>query len=221
MTPPTLVFLHDQDGGEDVKIFQALLWQPLATLPTNHQRCFLVPSAKFFSPPVHYLACQTQQTLGEDISLHFWKKRRKFAKKHMCCFPSRWHFFNLGDILTKKPVTPQDDKDCYKSLVSKNTKSCRHWVQIWSRTAKILFQISGPNQGSFAFAFRPLNISEAVWQRSENLKWKRPTLLYKATHVYTMQCNALEQQRKEPYDTMWPCIWQPYHTMSGPFSPQP
>ena len=130
----------------------------------------------------------------------------------MCCFPSRWHFFNLGDILTKKPVTPQDDKDCYKSLVSKNTKSCRHWVQIWSRTAKILFQISGPNQGSFAFAFRPLNISEAVWQRSENLKWKRPTLLYKATHVYTMQCNALEQQRKEPYDTMWPCIWGSHTT---------
>ena len=146
---------------------------------------------------------------------------RKFAKKHMCCFPGDTSLIwatssqrNLWHLKMTKIVT---------NLWSpfKNTKSCRHWVQIWGRTAKILFQISSPNQGSFAFAFRPLNISEAVWQRSENLKWKRPTLLYKATHVYTMQCNALEQQRKEAYDTRWPCIWQPYHTMSGPFSPQP
>ena len=42
---------------------------------------------------------------------------------HPYVLPHRWHFFNLGDVLTKKPVTTQDDEDCYKSLVSKNTKS--------------------------------------------------------------------------------------------------
>ena len=45
----------------------------------------------------------------------------KESSQHV--LPHRWHFFDLGDVLTKKPVTTQDDEDCYKSLVSKNTKS--------------------------------------------------------------------------------------------------
>ena len=34
-----------------------------------------------------------------------------------------------------------------------------------------------------------------MWQRSENLKWKRPALLYKATHVYTMQYTGATHER--------------------------
>ena len=37
--------------------------------------------------------------------------------------------------------------------------------------------------------------------------------------VYT-RCYTIEQQRKTPYDTMWPCIWDPHHEWPF-FPPQP
>ena len=67
------------------------------------------------------LAVPVLKTSRASLVVFVKKTHWKESSQHV--LPHRWHFFNLGDVLTKKPVTTQDDDDCYKSLVSKNTKS--------------------------------------------------------------------------------------------------
>ena len=108
--------------------------------------------------------------------------------------PHRWHFFNLGDVLTKKPVTTQDDDDCYKSLVSKNTKSspllsrdlrpeqsCSRY-RVWPRTKNhLLLPFCGPIFQSRGDRDRriwngrdpPCCIRQAVYTRSNTALWQR------------------------------------------------
>ena len=139
---------------------------------------------------------------------------------HPYVLPHRWHFFNLGDVLTKKPVTTQDDEDCYKSLVSKNTKSS----PLLSRDLRpgqscSRYRVYWPNQEPFAFAVLRLNISEAGWQRSENLKWKRPALLYKARPVYKKQYSVVTEKKGTRHHMTCVVCMGPAHHERRPFFP--
>ena len=118
----TLVFLHARDGVKMSRYFCCLSESPFElSVISLHPTCVLIfcfgKLNLWFWP----------FTFNEDFkskSCCICKKntlKGKFAGKHV--LPHRWHFFNSGDVLTKKPVTTQDDEDCYKSLVSKNTKS--------------------------------------------------------------------------------------------------
>ena len=181
LTPPLSYFCTHEMGWRCQDIFDASVTAPLNSLWFH----FIPPVSWYFAleslVSTFYVQwscwlCQSSKTSRASLVV-FVKKtlKGKFAGKHV--LPHRWHFFNLGDVLTKKPVTTQDDEDCYKSLVSKNTKSS----PLLSRDLRPGQSCSRyrvwPNQEPFAFAVLRLNISEAGWQRSENLKWKRPALL--------------------------------------------
>ena len=120
----------------------------------------------------------------------------KFAKKHMFV-ASRWHFFNLGDTLTKKPVTPQDDKDCYKSLVSKKylimPPLSPDLGPGHSQNLVPDIAILGPNQGSSPFAFSPaaqyfrggVTRDRRIWNgRDPPSSIRKPTNVYVYTILY-------------------------------------
>ena len=144
-------------------------------------------------------------------------KKRKFAQKHMCCLPADTSLIwatssqrNLWHLKMTKIVT-----------------------NLWSplKKYKIMLPLSpdlGPGQPKSCFRYRVqtkdlwlLLFGCSIFQRRcdrDRRIWNGrdpPSCIRQP--VYT-RCYTMEQHRKTPYDTMWPCIWDPHH--EWPFFPR-
>ena len=191
-----------------------------------------------FIPPVSWYFAFKSQFFGFDLlrstillavpvfedfkskSWSFCKKKhwKESSQGSMCCPTGDtsliWATFSQRNLWQLKMTT------IVTNLWSPKIQNHRrYWVEISGPDNLVPDIASDQTKNHLLLPFCGSIFQRPGWQRSENLKWKRPALLYKAHRVYKKQYSVVTEKKGTRHHMT--CVWDLHTTSGGPFSQQP